>query len=164
MKYLLSFGSNIGDRSANIRMALTRLKERGVAVEALSSFYLTVPVDAPPQSDFVNAAAVVETPLEPEELLDTIGAIEYELGRVRTIKNGPRIIDIDIVFGETGMHRSARLEIPHPRWRERRFVVEPAREIAGRFAPFAATLKNYGPDAVTLSRQTIRKLDEGEKK
>lgn len=164
MKYLLSFGSNIGDKSANIRTALTRLKERGVAVEAVSSFYLTVPVDAPPQNDFVNAAALVETSFEPEELLDAIGAIEYELGRVRTIKNGPRIIDIDIVFGETGMHRSARLEIPHPRWRERRFVVEPAREIAGRFAPFAATLKNYGPDADSLNCQTIRKLDEGEKK
>lgn len=164
MKYLLSFGSNIGDRAANIRAALVRLKERGIAVEAVSSFYLTVPVDAPPQNDFVNAAALIETPLPPEELLDALGAVEYELGRVRTVKNGPRTIDIDIILGETGMHRSARLEIPHPRWRERRFVVEPAREIAGRFAPFAATLKIYGPDADTLKGQTIRKLDEGEKK
>lgn len=164
MKYLLSLGSNVGDRSANLRAALVRLRERGVAVEAVSSFYLTMPVGAPPQNDFVNAAAVVETPLGPEELLDLTGAIEYELGRVRTVKNGPRTIDIDIVFYEAGGYRSERLEIPHPHWRERRFVIEPAREIAGRFAPFAATLKNYGPDAAALARQTIRKLDEGEKK
>jgi 2-amino-4-hydroxy-6-hydroxymethyldihydropteridine diphosphokinase len=161
MKYLLSLGSNIGDRSANITTALDLLQQRGIAVEAVSSFYRTTPVDCPPQDDFVNAAAVVETPLGPEELLDAIGAVESALGRVRVVKNGPRTIDIDIVFGESGPYRSARVELPHPRWQKRLFVIEPAREIADRFAPFAQALAARNADTGTIEEQMIEKLVTG---
>ena len=155
MRYLLSLGSNIGDRPAAIGAALRLLAGRGVTVQRRSSLYRTAPVEAPPQEDFVNAAALIETPYGPEELLDIIAAVETELGRTRTVKNGPRTIDIDIVLSATGAYRSARVEIPHPRWMRRRFVVEPAREIADG-APFAAPIAAI--DLRTLAAQRIERI------
>lgn len=155
MKYLLSLGSNIGDRAANIDAALELLAGRGVTIERRSSLYRTAPVEAPPQEDFMNAAALIETPCGPEELLDIIAAVETELGRTRTEKNGPRTIDIDIVLSAAGTYRSARVEIPHPRWMRRRFVVEPAREIADG-APFAAPIAAI--DLRTLAAQRIERI------
>jgi len=158
VRYLLSLGSNLGDKKENIREALSRLAARGVTVEARSSLYLAAPVDAPPQEDFCNAAALIGTTLPPEGLLDLIGAVEREMGRVRAVRNGPRVIDIDIVLAETGSYRSARLELPHPRWRGRRFVVEPAREIAGREGPFARELASV--PAERLETQRVTKIEE----
>lgn len=155
MRYLLSLGSNIGDRSRNIGAALRRLTERGVTVERVSALYRTAPVAAPPQDDFFNAAALVETSRDPEELLDILLSIERELGRERAARNGPRTIDMDIILCGAGEHRSARLEIPHPRWRERRFVIEPAREIA-EGTPFAATIAAI--DTRSLSEQRIERI------
>ncbi|HNT26763.1 MAG TPA: 2-amino-4-hydroxy-6-hydroxymethyldihydropteridine diphosphokinase [bacterium] len=155
MRYLLSLGSNIGDRTTNIDAALRLLDERGVTIQRRSSLYRTAPVEAPPQEDFVNAVALVETPLSPEELLDLTTAIETALGRTRTAKNGPRIIDIDIVLSAAGTYRSPRIEIPHPRWRQRRFVVEPAREIADG-TPFADPVAAI--DTRSLTHQRIERI------
>jgi 2-amino-4-hydroxy-6-hydroxymethyldihydropteridine diphosphokinase len=120
----------------------------------------SAPLEAPPQDDFVNAAVVVEGPDDPEKLLDLIARTEAALGRTRTkeVRNAPRTIDIDIVLAETGAYRSARLEIPHPRWRGRRFVVEPAREVAAVFAPFAREIATVSETA--LQTQRVEKMEE----
>lgn len=158
MKYLLSFGSNIGDKRGAIEGALRALERSGVHTLSFSSFYRAAPLDAPPQDDFVNAAAVVEGPDDPEELLAIIARTEASLGRTREARNAPRTIDIDIVLAEMGEYRSAGLEIPHPRWRGRRFVVDPAREAAAAFAPFAREIASI-PEA-GLRAQRVEKMEE----
>jgi 2-amino-4-hydroxy-6-hydroxymethyldihydropteridine diphosphokinase len=130
----LGFGSNLGDREAAIREALKRLAASGFRPVARSSLWLTEPVGGPPQGAFLNAVAAGETSLSPEELLATSLRIEQELGRVRTVPNGPRTIDIDVLFyGTLRLDRSG-LRLPHPRLHERRFVLAPLAEIAPGFA------------------------------
>ncbi len=158
MKYLLSFGSNIGDKRDAIERALCALEMSGVRILSLSSFYRTAPIDAPPQDDFVNAAAVVEGPDDPEELLGIIARIEASLGRTRGMPNAPRTIDIDIVLAEIGNYRSTGLEIPHPRWRGRRFVIDPAREAAMVFEPFAREVSSI--KEADLQEQRVEKMEE----
>jgi 2-amino-4-hydroxy-6-hydroxymethyldihydropteridine diphosphokinase len=121
----LSLGSNIGDREANLRAALDRLRPTRV-----SPIYETEPVDYMEQAWFLNVAAEIQTDLMPRQLLALMQRIERELGRVRTIARGPRTIDIDILlFGSTVM-RTKELEIPHPRMTERRFVLQPLADLA----------------------------------
>ena len=95
---VLGLGSNLGDREAAIASALARLEARGFRRSLLSSLYLTEPVGGPPQGFFLNAVAAGDTELSPEELLAACLAVERELGRVRTEPNGPRTIDVDILF------------------------------------------------------------------
>jgi 2-amino-4-hydroxy-6-hydroxymethyldihydropteridine diphosphokinase len=126
----LGLGSNLGDRETAIDGALERLRARGFRATRRSSLWLTEPVGGPPQGWFLNAAAGGETALLPEELLEACLATEREMGRVRTVRNGPRTIDIDILFfGEERRDRPG-LVVPHPRLHERRFVLEPLCEIA----------------------------------
>lgn len=158
MKYLLSLGSNIGDKAAMIGRAIERLREEGVHVIATSSLYRTAPFDAPPQDDFVNAALLVEGPNDPERMLEIALRIETMLGRERRIKNGPRTIDIDIIFAERAPYHSPRLEVPHPRWRQRRFVIEPAQEIAFRVEHFARELSSVS--LADLANQQVVKIEE----
>ena len=121
----LSLGSNIGDREANLRAAIDRLRPARV-----SPIYETEPVDFTEQAWFLNAAAEIQTDLMPRQLLALTQRIERELGRVRTVAKGPRTIDIDILlFGSTVM-RTKELEIPHPRMTERRFVLQPLADLA----------------------------------
>ncbi len=158
MKYLLSLGSNIGDKVGMLRGALRELESQGVRTLSCSSFYRTAPLDAPPQDDFVNAAALVEGPDDPEKMLAIVARTEMLLGRRREVRNGPRTIDIDIILSETGSYRSNSLEIPHPRWRGRRFVVEPAREVAALFEPFAREVASV-PET-DLGGQRVEKIEE----
>src|SRR5512144_2403694 len=119
----LGLGSNLGDREAAIADALARLAARGIAVRERSSSWLTEPVGGPPQGWFVNAAAGVETALSPRDLLAACLDVEREMGRVRTVKNGPRSIDIDVLlYGERRVDEPG-LTVPHPRLAERRFVL-----------------------------------------
>jgi len=121
----LSLGSNIGDREANLRAALDRLRPVRV-----SPIYETEPVDYTNQAWFLNLAAEIRTDLFPRQLLSLTQRIERELGRVRTAPKGPRTLDIDILlFGNTVM-LTKELEIPHPRMIERRFVLHPLADIA----------------------------------
>ncbi|MBF0478179.1 MAG: 2-amino-4-hydroxy-6-hydroxymethyldihydropteridine diphosphokinase [Candidatus Omnitrophica bacterium] len=128
-KVFLSFGSNLGDRTQNIRIAITGLSQHGVQLIRCSSFIETDPVGGPPQPKYINAAAAVETDLSPHELLKLIHVIEHELGRVRTTVNGPRTIDIDILLYDNIKIQSDELTIPHPRMNERDFVLKPLKEI-----------------------------------
>lgn len=125
----LGAGSNIGDKAGNLREAVRRLREAGEVV-AVSHFYKTAPVGFADQDWFLNAALCLKTALSPKDLLDFVLAIERDLGRVRTFRNGPRTIDLDILlWGEAAIDVPG-LVIPHPRLQERLFVLAPLREIA----------------------------------
>jgi len=125
----LSFGSNVGDREAQLRDAVARLGAAGRVV-ALSSVYETEPVELTGQPWFLNCAVALETEKSPKELMTAILDIEQEMGRRRVLRKGPRSIDIDILlFGGTIMD-STELTIPHPAMHHRRFVLEPLAEIA----------------------------------
>jgi 2-amino-4-hydroxy-6-hydroxymethyldihydropteridine diphosphokinase len=126
---VLGLGSNLGNREAAIAGALDRLAGRGFRVARRSSLYLTEPVGGPPQGWFLNAVAAGETALQPEALLAACLAVEHELGRVRAEPNGPRTIDLDILFFGTLVRSDPPPVVPHPRLHQRRFVLEPLAEI-----------------------------------
>ena len=126
----LSLGSNIGDREGNLRKAVERLASLDVRVLHASRIYETEPRDYKNQAWFLNQVVEAETALFPMQLLTRIGRVERELGRVRAVPKGPRTIDIDILFYAAAVVETARLEIPHPRIAERRFVLEPLAELA----------------------------------
>jgi len=127
----LSLGSNLGDRQGNMEKALGLLREKeGIQLERVSSFYETEPVGYGDQDWFLNGVAKVSTSLTPRELLTLVGEIEQALGRVRTIRWGPRTIDLDILFYGDQMIVEENLEIPHPRLGERAFVLKPLVELA----------------------------------
>ena len=129
----VSLGSNLGDRAANLRRALAALAKlpRTRLLDA-SSVIETEPVGVPREFAalcFLNQAAVFETELGPLEFSRAMHVVEDRLGRVRTVRNGPRTIDIDLVlFGDVRM-RTRELTLPHPRARRRAFVTEPLREL-----------------------------------
>jgi 2-amino-4-hydroxy-6-hydroxymethyldihydropteridine diphosphokinase len=126
----LGLGSNLGNREAAIEGALGRLTARGFRATRRSSLWLTEPVGGPPQGFFLNAVAGGETALGPEALLEACLATEREMGRVRAERNGPRTIDVDILFFGEEICGAPGLVIPHPRLHERRFVLAPLAEIA----------------------------------
>lgn len=125
----LSLGSNLGDRPANLRMAIERIAETG-AVRAVSAVYETEPVDVGEQPWFLNCVVAVESGMPPRELLDRALAIEGAMGRHRTRDKGPRTIDIDILLCGNSVVAQPGLHIPHPAMHQRRFVLEPLAEIA----------------------------------
>ena len=126
----LGLGSNLGDRTAALLEAVRLLEARGFHPTEHSSTWQTEPVGGPPQGWFLNAVVAGETSLGPEELLQACLDTEREMGRVRAEKNGPRLIDVDILlFGEMRCEGPG-LVIPHPRLHERLFVLEPLHEIA----------------------------------
>ena len=126
----LSLGSNIGDRGRNLSAALEQLTAEGIAVRRVSPVYETEPVDYTDQRWFRNLVVEAETELFPMQLLSRIARIERELGRVRGIPKGPRTIDIDILLYGNRVVKSAKLQIPHPRMSERRFVLAPLADLA----------------------------------
>jgi 2-amino-4-hydroxy-6-hydroxymethyldihydropteridine diphosphokinase len=152
----LSLGSNIGDRAANLRAAMDLLAAPDLRILRASPVYETEPVGCPglrpqnsvqvekrlltraapigaataPQRWFLNLVVEAATELPPSRLLARTGKIERELGRIRTVRNGPRTIDIDILLYGDSVVRTVRLEIPHPRMAERRFVLAPLADLA----------------------------------
>ena len=126
----LGLGSNLGNRVANIRRALEKLSAAEVKIHRISSLYETEPVDYLAQPWFVNCVAEVDTQLAPQQLLKACKAVERALGRRPSIPKGPREIDIDILFYENVVVRSATFRIPHARLEERRFVLVPLCELA----------------------------------
>jgi 2-amino-4-hydroxy-6-hydroxymethyldihydropteridine diphosphokinase len=126
----LSLGSNLGNREANLRRAVELLAGRDVRVLRSSRIYETEPVDYRDQAWFLNQVVEAETALFPVQLLTRTARIERELGRKRTIAKGPRTIDIDILFYASAVVETLRLEIPHPRIAQRRFVLVPLAELA----------------------------------
>lgn len=129
----IALGSNLnssfGDREENLREALGRLSSLG-RVAAVSSFYDTDPVGYLDQPRFLNAAAVLETRLEPVSLLEELLAIEHAMGRERLIAKGPRVIDLDLLLYDEQVLATPVLTLPHPELHRRGFVLEPLAEIA----------------------------------
>jgi 2-amino-4-hydroxy-6-hydroxymethyldihydropteridine diphosphokinase len=127
----LGLGSNVGDRESHLRAAVDALPAHGVDVEAVSSLYETEPVgEILDQPDFLNAAILVRTELEPHELLDVCKAIEVEQGRMLGgQRHGPRPLDVDLLLlGEVELS-TERLTLPHPEVTSRRFVLAPLLEL-----------------------------------
>lgn len=128
----LALGTNLGDRPANLRAALAALEPR-VRIEAESRIYETPPWGFLDQPAFLNMALRAETDLSPADLLTFLKTLETDLGRAPTFRNGPRLIDIDILFYDDLVLDTPPLVIPHPRLHERDFVLVPLADIAPDF-------------------------------
>jgi 2-amino-4-hydroxy-6-hydroxymethyldihydropteridine diphosphokinase len=148
----LSLGSNIGDREANLEAAIERLTP-----VRRSSIYETEPVDYLNQRWFLNLVIEIETGLFPMQLLSWTQRIERELGRVRGVPKGPRTLDIDILLYGDAVVRTPKLEIPHPRIAERRFVLAPLAELAPELR-HPVTKRTVGEMLAAAPPATVRLL------
>jgi 2-amino-4-hydroxy-6-hydroxymethyldihydropteridine diphosphokinase len=129
-KAYLSLGSNLGDRARNIAQAIEALAGHGVGLLSQSALYETEPVELRAQDWFLNCVVEVETNLAPQTLMQALLGIERSLGRERIVPKGPRIVDMDILLFGSEIVKEPRLEIPHPRMKDRRFVLVPLAQIA----------------------------------
>ena len=125
----VALGANLGDARSAVLQAFEALAcWPGIEVTGRSALYRTAPYEAQ-GPDFINAVARIDTRLTALDVLDTLQAIEHQAGRVRPYVNAPRSLDLDLLFyGDACMH-SPRLTLPHPRWRERAFVLIPLADV-----------------------------------
>jgi 2-amino-4-hydroxy-6-hydroxymethyldihydropteridine diphosphokinase len=162
----VSLGANLGDARQALGSALAALAQLPTTeVVGVSSFYKTAPVDAE-GPDYINAVALLQSALGPLEFLHALQAMELAHGRERPFRHAPRTLDLDLIwFG--GATRSTReLTLPHPRWRERAFVVEPLAEALAAvgglnlsgFAPLAASLPTQQTRQTMSAAQGIEKI------
>lgn len=127
----VALGANLGDPVATVHAAFAALAGLPhTRVAATSALYRTAPVGITEQPEFINAAAALETALEPEALLDALLAIEQQFGRIRAERNGPRTLDLDILLYADRIIASPRLTLPHPRLHLRAFVLYPLADLA----------------------------------
>ncbi len=124
----ISLGSNLGNRKEYLEEAMSLISEKCTIVKK-SSIIETKAMYFENQPDFLNMVVLIETKLQPLELLNFCQEIETQLKRVRTIPNGPRTIDIDLLTYNNIVLNTERLTLPHPRMEERDFVMKPLREI-----------------------------------
>lgn len=130
-KIYLSLGTNIGDREYNLKLAVKMLYEMdGISVKKVSSIYETAPVGYVDQPSFLNIVVLVESDKSAFEMLEICQTVENDLGRVREIRWGPRIIDLDILLFNQDNIEAENLIVPHARMFERAFVLVPLLEIA----------------------------------
>ena len=149
----LCLGSNVGDRDAQIAGGIAELERSGMLVEARSSVYETEPVGVEDQAWFLNRVIRGRTCLDPYELLETCKRIERLFGReITEVRFGPRTLDIDVLLYGDRLIADDRLQVPHPRMHERRFVLVPLLEIAPSVAD-PRSGKEYA--------QILERLDEG---
>jgi 2-amino-4-hydroxy-6-hydroxymethyldihydropteridine diphosphokinase len=126
---LIALGSSLGNRRLYLARAVDELR-KAIGVVRLSSVHETDPVDAPSGSPaFLNMVVAGYTDRTPAEVIDVLQRIESHLGRRRRIRNAPRTIDLDLILHSAHLMRTPRLTIPHPRYLERAFVMEPLREL-----------------------------------
>ncbi len=152
----LSIGSNIGDAKKNIERALELLKEK-IEIIKVSSYYETEPVGYVDQDWFINIALKAKTDLKPWELLKFCQEIENDMKRVKTVRFGPRIIDIDILLYQDFESTDETLAVPHPRMKERAFVVVPLFEVEPDLTVGGVNLKEIMDK---LEGEQIRKLGD----
>jgi 2-amino-4-hydroxy-6-hydroxymethyldihydropteridine diphosphokinase len=156
---VIGLGANLGDRKATMETAIAAIAALPtLSIAGRSSVWRTAPVGGPPQPDFYNAALAVRWSSPPEELLHELLAIEARLGRVRSERDAPRIIDLDLLWREGAPVRIRRpgapaVELPHPRLHQRAFALAPLLEVVpgatdptGR--PYAAILAELGMSGV----------------
>ena len=154
----LGLGTNIGDRQANLARALRLLSER-LKVEEVSSVYETEPVGYADQPKFLNAVCSVKTNIGPLQLLSLVKGIEASMGREASFRNGPRIIDIDIILYNRMSMIDPELTIPHPRMKERAFVLIPLLEIAPADLPHPFTRERLEELAARVrGREGVKKV------
>ena len=155
-----ALGANLGDREASLREAIRRLGEiEGICVRRVSSLYETDPVGYTDQPAFLNMAVALGTSLSPLDLLHAMLGIEREMGRVREVRWGPRVIDLDLLLYEGARSNTDELILPHPRMGERAFVLVPLQDVwSNRVEPFPWV------DAVSeeaRKREGIRRWESG---
>lgn len=148
LKAAISLGSNLGESLTIINKALASLeKNDNIIIENISSWYETVPV-GPPQPNYLNGCAILKTKLSPQTLLKALLDIETKFGRIRNEKWGARTLDIDLILYEQLILETQELELPHPRMKDRAFVLVPLAEIAPNWVdpltkkPIIELLKN----------------------
>ena len=149
MDYVIGLGSNLNGRLRNLIEAAKLLQSK-VRILKASQVYLTEPV-GPPQPWFLNAAVLCRCHIDPEGMLDLCKSIERRMGRRTGPRWGPRVIDLDIIFWSGGSYKSERLQIPHPEWNKRLFVLLPLMDLGDR------TVKEA--DLRDLSHQVVLPLD-----
>jgi len=132
MRAFVGIGSNLGERQDHLRTAVAGLPD----VVAVSQVYETEPVGGPPgQGPYLNVVVELDTALTARQILDVARRLEAGAGRQRTVRHGPRTLDVDVLLvGEAVVHEDD-LEVPHPRMWQRRFVVEPLSELAPELVP-----------------------------
>ncbi len=139
-RVVIALGSNLGDRLANLQQGLAALCGGGLACEAVSAVFQTVPVGGPAQDDFLNAVVLASSSLTAREILRRCQRAENALGRVRTARWGPRTLDVDIIIYGNEVRNDRDLTLPHPRAHERAFVLAPWLD-----ADPTSCLPGYGP-------------------
>ncbi|MFZ2227601.1 MAG: 2-amino-4-hydroxy-6-hydroxymethyldihydropteridine diphosphokinase [Candidatus Nanopelagicaceae bacterium] len=128
MRAVVALGANLAEPAEAVELAIALLKEATDLV-GRSKLYVTRPVGGPPQPDYVNAVCLLESDLPAIDLLGVLQGIEKSMGRVRTEKWGPRVIDLDLIQYGSTISNDETLTLPHPLAHERRFVLEPWLEI-----------------------------------
>ena len=127
----LGIGSNLDDRLAHLQRAVDGLiTTPGITVVSISSVYETAPVGGPPQPDYLNAVVALDTTLTAPELLEVAQRLEAAAGRVRLERWGPRTLDVDILLVGDEELDEPDLVVPHPRMRERGFVMVPLADVS----------------------------------
>ncbi|MGA2595089.1 MAG: 2-amino-4-hydroxy-6-hydroxymethyldihydropteridine diphosphokinase [Bryobacteraceae bacterium] len=154
----LGLGSNVGDRQAMLRDALAALESPRLHILRVSPVYETEPMYVQGQHWFLNMAAEAETDLFPLQLLHRTSRVEARLGRRRLTPKGPRTIDIDILLFGNSVMRTPSLEIPHPRFRERRFVLAPLADLAPELRD-PVTRKTVRQLLGEVAGQVVRRID-----
>ncbi len=157
-KLYLGLGSNLGDRHAMLQSAIRALESPRLQVLRVSPIYETEPMDVPNQNWFLNLVVEARTDLFPLQLLHRTMKLEVQLGRRRLAPKGPRTIDIDILLLGNAVVVTPQLEIPHPRFRDRRFVLAPLADLAPTLRD-PVTKKTMKELLGELRGQTVRQID-----
>ena len=134
---LIALGSNLGDTEKNLRVAIDQIREHIGDIESISRFYASKAEGFDSEFTFSNACLICQTTLTPHALLSELKKIEFAMGRTKSKESyEDRIIDLDIIFYGNEQLQTPDLTIPHPRFKERSFVMDPLREIVNQVYPF----------------------------